>query len=106
MTPLSKLPPKNSIPKGSIKGNMKRLVVMVLLSAAGSALASEDPEVPRPNKRSLEEVVVTGYQWDSEELRGKLMMGLSGAYLIHEYDKGRNEWRFVRASTESKKDEQ
>ena len=84
---------------------MKRLVVIILLSAAGSALASEDPEVPRPNKRNLEEVVVTGYQWNTEELRGKLMMGLSGAYLIHEYDKVRDEWRFVRASTESKKDE-
>jgi len=32
------------------------------------------------------------------------MMGLSGAYLIHEYDKRRNEWRFVKASNEPKKD--
>ena len=83
---------------------MKKLVVMILLSAAGSALASEDPEVPRPNKRNLEEVVVTGYHWNTEELRGTLMVGLSGAYLIHEYDKARDEWRFVRASNEPKKD--
>jgi len=80
---------------------MKRLVI--LLIAAGSATATE-PEEPQP-KLQMEEVVVTGYQWNVEELRGKLMMGLSGAYLIHEYDKVRDEWRFVRASTESKKDE-
>ena len=80
---------------------MKRLVI--LLIAAGSATAAE-PEEPQP-KLQMEEVVVTGYQWNVEELRGKLMMGLSGAFLIHEYDKVRDEWRFVRASTESKKDE-
>ena len=80
---------------------MKKLAV--LLIAAGSAMAkeAEDPHL-RPN---LEELVVTGYSWNTEELRGKLMMGLSGAYLIHEYDKVRDEWRFVRASTDSKKDE-
>ena len=67
---------------------MKRVVVSILLIAAGSAMAeeAEDPHL-RPN---LEELVVTGYQWDAEELRGTLMMGLSGAYLIHEYDKKRN----------------
>jgi hypothetical protein len=83
---------------------MKRIVVSILLIAAGSAMAeeAEDPHL-RPN---LEELVVTGYQWDTEELRGKLMMGLSGAYLIHEYDKARNEWRFIRASNERKEDKE
>ena len=60
---------------------------------------AEDPHLQKPN---LEEVVVTGYHWDTEELRGRLMQGLSGAYLIHEYDKARDEWRFVRASTDKK----
>ena len=79
---------------------MKKL--FVLLIAAGSAMAeeAEDPHL----KPHLEELVVTGYQWDTEELRGKLMMGLSGAYLIHEYDKKRNEWRFIRASNEKPKE--
>ena len=83
---------------------MKRIVVSILLIAAGSAMAeeAEDPHL-RPN---LEELVVTGYQWDTEELRGKLMLGLSGAYLIHEYDKARNEWRFIRASNERKEDKE
>ena len=82
---------------------MKQLVVLLLLSATGSALASEEPEVPRPRK-NIEEVVVTGYKWDFNEHKGALMMGLSGAYLIHEYDKKRDEWKFVRASTDRKKD--
>lgn len=81
---------------------MKKL--LVLLIAAGSAMAeeAEDPH-PRPD---LEEVVVTGYQWNTDDLRGKLMLGLSGAYLIHEYDKKRNEWRFIRASDEKPKDKE
>ena len=84
---------------------MKKLVAVLLISAAGSqALASEDPEVPRRRKLIQEEVVVTGYKWDIEEHKGALMIGLSGAYLIHEYDKKRNEWRFIRASNERKKD--
>ncbi len=73
----------------------------MLLSATGSALASETPEVPRP-KRNVEEVIVTGYKFDKSDATGMLMVGLSGAYLIHEYDKVRNEWRFVRASNEKK----
>ena len=79
---------------------MKKLAV--LLIAAGSAMAeeAEDPHL-KPN---LEELVVTGYSWNTEELRGKLMMGLSGAYLIHEYDEKRNEWRFIRASNEKPKE--
>ena len=84
---------------------MKQLVVLLLLSATGSALASEEPEVPRPRK-PLEEVVVTGYSWNFEEHKSALMMGLGGAYLIHEYDKARDEWRFVRASNEPTKDKE
>ena len=86
---------------------MKQFVVLLLLSATGSALASETPEVPRPRK-NLEEVVVTGYSWDLQEHKGALILGLGGAYLIHEYDKTRNEWRFVRASTDKElnKDDQ
>jgi hypothetical protein len=82
---------------------MKKLAILLLI-AAGSAMAeeAEDPHL-KPN---LEELVVTGYQWDTEELRGKLMMGLSGAYLIHKYDKKRDEWRFIRASNERKEDKE
>lgn len=80
---------------------MKRVVVTFLLSATGFAMASETPKSPQPVV-NMEEVVVTGYYWNTEELRGKLMVGLSGEYLIHEYDKKRDEWRFVRASSERK----
>jgi hypothetical protein len=83
---------------------MKHLVVLLLLSATGSALASETPEVPRP-KRNVEEVIVTGYKFDKSDTAGMLMIGLSGAYLIHEYDSVRNEWRFVRASNQKKGNE-
>ena len=82
---------------------MKQAIAVLFLIATGMAQASKEPEVPRP-VRNLEEVVVTGYHWNTDELRGKLMMGLGGAYLIHEYDKTRDEWRFVRASTEKTKD--
>jgi len=96
--------PNNQTPTRGIKGKMKHIVVSILLSVAGSqALASEDPEVPRPRK-NIEEVVVHGYKWDFDKHKGALMMGLSGAYLIHEYDKKRDEWKFVRASTDRKKD--
>ena len=84
---------------------MKQLVVLLLLSAAGSVLASEKPEVPQPRK-PLVEVVVTRDRWNFEEHKGALMMGLGGAYLIHEYDKARDEWRFVRASNEPTKDKE
>lgn len=82
---------------------MKKFVSFILIIAAGSAMAeeAEDPHL----KPAMEEIVVTGYQWDAEELRGRLMMGLSGAYLIHEYDKKRNEWRFIRASNERTKED-
>jgi hypothetical protein len=90
--------------KGQHKEEMKQVVVVaLLLSATGLAQAEEEKEVPRP-KRNIEEVVVTGYSWNPNEHKSALMMGLSGAYLIHEYDKVRDEWRFVRASNQPKKD--
>ena len=94
---------KQTLTRGN-KEIMKQVVVALLLIATGSAMAEgEKPEVPRP-KRNLEEVVVHGYSWNPNEHKGALIMGLSGAYLIHEYDKARDEWRFVRASNEPKKD--
>ena len=82
---------------------MRKLVVLLLSVIGTQALASEEPEVPRPRK-NIEEVVVIGYSWNPNEHKGALMMGLSGAYLIHEYDKKRDEWKFVRASSNRKKD--
>ena len=82
---------------------MRKLVVLLLSVIGTQALASEEPEVPRPRK-NIEEVVVIGYSWNPNEYKGVLMMGLSGAYLIHEYDKKRDEWKFVRASSNRKKD--
>jgi len=78
-----------------------KAVVLLLLSAAGLAQA-EEKESPPP--QPMEEVVVTGYAWDQDFMKNALIIGLGGAYLIHEYDKERNEWRFVRASNEPKKD--
>ena len=89
--------------QGATQELMKKAVILLLLSATGLAQAEEEKEVPRP-KRNIEEVVVTGYSWNPNEHKGALMMGLSGAYLIHEYDKVRDEWRFVRASNQPKKD--
>ena len=82
---------------------MKAVIAALLLSAAGLAQAEEQKEVPRPQQ--MEEIVVVGYDWSFDEHKGALMMGLNGAYLIHEYDKKRNEWRFIRASNEKLKDE-
>ena len=76
---------------------MKYVAVILSVLLSGMAVA-EEAEKP------VEEVVVRGYHFDIEELRGKLMMGLSGAYLIHEYDKTKDEWVFVRASTDKKED--
>ena len=76
---------------------MKYVAVILSMLLSGMAVA-EEAEKP------IEEVVVRGYHFDIEELRGKLMMGLSGAYLIHEYDKTKDEWVFVRASTDKKED--
>ena len=84
---------------------MKNLVVLLLSVIGAQALASEEPEVPRP-KRNIEEVVVIGYRWQPIEATQSalLMMGINGEYLIHEYDKERNEWKFVRSSKDRKKD--
>jgi len=81
---------------------MRAVAAVLLLSAAGIAQAEEEKESPLPQQ--MEEVVVIGYDWNPNEHKSALMMGLSGAYLIHEYDKRRNEWRFVKASNEPKKD--
>ena len=81
---------------------MRAVAAVLLLSAAGIAQAAEEKASPLPPQR--EGVVVIGYDWSFDERKGALMMGLSGAYLIHEYDKRRNEWRFVKASNEPKKD--
>lgn len=83
---------------------MKAVIAVLLLSAAGLAQAEEQKELPRPQQ--MEEVVVVGYDWSFDEHKGALMMGLGGAYLIHEYDKKRNEWRFIRASNEKPKDKE
>ena len=82
---------------------MKAVIALLLTIATGSAMAEEDPEVPRPKGRNnIEEVRVVGY--DLSEMRGMLMVGLSGAYLIHEYDQEKNEWRFIRTSDERKEE--
>lgn len=83
---------------------MKAVIAVLLLSAAGLAQAEEQKELPRPQQ--MEEIVVVGYDWSFDEHKGALMMGLGGAYLIHEYDKKRNEWRFIRASNEKPKDKE
>ena len=83
---------------------MKAVIAVLLLSAAGLAQAEEQKELPRPQQ--MEEIVVVGYDWSFDEHKGALMMGLGGAYLIHEYDKKRNEWRFIRASDEKPKDKE
>jgi hypothetical protein len=79
---------------------LKKIVALLLI--ATMPVMAEEPEDPHL-KPNLEEVVVTGYTWNTEELRGRLMLGLGGAYLVHEYDKTRNEWRFIRASNEKPK---
>ena len=83
---------------------MKAVAIVLLLSAAGLAQAEEEKESPLP--QYMEEIVVTGYDWSFDEHKGALMMGLGGAYLVHEYDKKRNEWRFIRASNEKPKDKE
>lgn len=87
---------------------MKNIVLMLLLAAAGTALACEEPEKPHSSKFSnenMEEIVVIGYRWElpEQEPTGTLMMGLSGEVLIHEYDKARNLWVFVESSDKGRK---
>ena len=83
-----------------------KAAVVLLLSVAGLAQAEEEEKQSPLPPQQMEEVVVTGYynSWDQDYVKHALMVGISGAYLIHEYDKGRDEWRFVRASNEPKKD--
>ncbi len=81
---------------------MKQVIALAILIATGSAIAQEDPQPqPRPkNRNNIEEVTVTGI--DLSNMQGALMVGLSGAYLIHEYDKDKDEWRFIRVSSKTK----
>jgi hypothetical protein len=79
---------------------LKKLVALLLV--ATMPVMAEEPEDPHL-KPNLEDVVVTGYIWNTEELRGRLMLGLGGACLIHESDKTRDEWRFVRTSNQKPK---
>ena len=83
---------------------MKAVAAVLLLSVAGLAQAEEEKESPLPQQ--MEEIVVIGYDWSFDEHKGALMMGLGGAYLVHEYDKKRNEWRFIRASNEKQEDKE
>lgn len=79
---------------------MKRnaALLAVIYALASGAMATESTK--EPENKNMEEVRVIGY--DLTELRGKLMLGLSGAYLIHEYDEEKDEWRFVRVSNQTK----
>ena len=72
----------------------------VIYALASGAMATESTKEKPEENNNIEEVRVVGY--DLSELRGKLLMGLSGAYLIHEYDEKEDVWRFVRTSHESK----
>ena len=103
-TPLSKLLNQPDPYEGQQQDKMKKLVVTFLLSATGFAVASEEPEIPQPVKY-MEEVVVTGYDWGllPEDRKGMLMMGIAGDFLIHEYDKKLNGWKFIRASKQAQK---
>ena len=80
---------------------MKRnaALLAVIYALASGAMATESTK-EKPENNNMEEVRVVGY--DLSELQGKLLMGLSGAYLIHEYDEKEDVWRFVRTSHESK----
>lgn len=80
-----------------VKEWRKQLFVALLIPF--TAVATEAEEKPQ------EEVVVTGIRLDVNEQSDLMAIGLSGIYLIHVYDEIRDEWRFVRASNEEKKDE-
>ena len=81
---------------------MKKNAVLlaVIYALASGAMATESTKEKPKSNNNIEEVRVVGY--DLSELRGKLLMGLSGAYLIHEYDEKEDVWRFVRTSNETK----
>jgi len=74
-------------------------LLAVIYALASGAMATESTKENTENN-NMEEVRVVGY--DLSEMRGMLMIGLSGAYLIHEYDEKEDVWRFVRTSHESK----
>lgn len=82
---------------------MKRnaALLAVIYALASGAMATESTKEKTENN-NMEEVRVVGY--DLSEMQGMLMVGLSGVYLIHEYDQEKNEWRFVRASNERKEE--
>lgn len=81
---------------------MKRnaALLAVIYALASGAMATESTKEETPTNNNIEEVRVVGY--DLSELRGNLFVGLSGAYLIHEYDEKEDVWRFVRTSNETK----
>ena len=80
-----------------VKQWRKQLFVALLIPF--TAVATEAEEKPP------EEVIVTGIRLDVNEQSDLMAIGLSSVYLIHIYDEIRDEWRFVRASNEEKKDE-
>ena len=81
-----------------------RAVALLLAIGAGLAHAEEEKESPLPPQQ-MEEVVVVGYKdWDFDTRKGALMIGLGGVFMLHEYDKARDEWHFVRASNEPERD--
>ena len=82
---------------------MKRnaALLAVIYALASGAMATESTK-EKPENNNMEEVRVVGY--DLSEFSGMLMVGLSGAYLIHEYDEKEEVWRFVRTSAESKEE--
>ena len=82
---------------------MKRnaALLAVIYALASGAMATESTK-EKPENNNMEEVRVVGY--DLSESKGMLMVGLSGAYLIHEYDEKEDVWRFVRTSHKSKEE--
>lgn len=77
-------------------------LLAVIYALASGAMAADNQTKEKTENNNMEEVRVVGY--DLSEMRGMLMVGLSGVYLIHEYDQEKNEWRFVRASNERKEE--
>ena len=74
-------------------------LLAVIYALASGAMATESTKEETTENNNIEEVRVVGY--DLSEMQGMLMIGLSGAYLIHEYDEKENVWRFVRTSHET-----
>ena len=82
---------------------MKQLVVLVALGAAlfaHTGLATEKKETGLGRRaQKMEEVRVYGIDLSKPT---PFRVGLTDVVLVHEYDKTRNEWRFVRASNQKK----